>query len=70
MKQSKLALGAQVVVNDLDDATIYTVREIEGFRAGLTQTLADGSEALAGWIDIGYLQAPTKQQLLNKQKKA
>lgn len=61
IKMSELVQGLRVVVNDLTDAYLYTVEEVQGLRARLSYYA--GEEAIdAGWMDYSYLHHPTSQQ--------
>ena len=58
-------IGELVVVNNLSDATLYRVVETQGkFGVGLIDSTYTGKQSTQ-WIDICYLQQPTKQQLSN-----
>ena len=62
MKIQQFEVGMKVVVNDLPDATVYTVAEIEGFNAKLTyecggRTLSGGlGEFLGGAAYLAFSQ--------------
>jgi hypothetical protein len=54
MKKEQVKVGMKVVVNDLPDATVYTVAEVEGFNAKLTYEC--GEQTLSGgWLDVSCL---------------
>jgi hypothetical protein len=60
-------VGMKVVLNDLDDATIYTVSKVTGFRAELYYT-EHGIVYDGGVMDAGMLGMPSKVQLSNQGK--
>ncbi len=66
-----VTVGDLVAVNDLPDGQVYTVEAREGFGVQLSyETTAMGKITSAGWMDVSYLQHPTREQLANELKKA
>jgi len=61
MKIKEIAIGMNVVVNDLPDTVIYTVSDLVGRRAKLTYKSKDQT-LNAGWLDVSCLMKPTQNQ--------
>lgn len=66
-KQKKIRLrdvkvGLKVVVNDLPDTVVYTIKQVHGFTVELVYTVK-GVTIDGGWIDYGSLLVPTEEQM-------
>ena len=66
MKQNQVTVGMQVVVNDLPDTTIYTVKSIDSFIVELVYYTSDGTEYNGGQVDVSMIKKPTQKQLKGK----
>lgn len=60
MKLGTLTEGDLVVVNDLPDATLYVVLDVDGHYVQIREA---GSNYKPEWQDISILQFPTKEQM-------
>ena len=61
MNKKQVKVGMKVVVNDLPDATIYNIEELDGFVARLSYMVGD-KKVSGGCIDISCLQKPKANQ--------
>jgi hypothetical protein len=57
MQKDEVKVGMEVVVNNLPDATVYTVNKLDGWNAHLTYKVA-GRTLSGGWLDVSMLQKP------------
>ena len=55
MNPKKLSVGMRVVVNDLPDAHVYTIAQIDGFNVSLVYPLKSGAIVSGGVIDASYI---------------
>lgn len=55
MNPKKLSVGMRVVVSNDNDATVYTIAQINGFNVSLVYALANGQLANGGVIDASYI---------------
>jgi hypothetical protein len=60
MKKGILKEGDLVVMNDLIDATLYVVLEVDGFNANIREA---GTNYRAEWQDVSLMQYPTQEQM-------
>lgn len=66
--KNNYAVGDLVVVNDLDDATLWRIVDTQGkFGIGLIDATIEKKipNQQIQWLDISALKKPTKKQLLN-----
>jgi len=66
--KSKFAVGDLVVVNNLEDATLWRIVDKQGsFGIGLIDATIEKTvpNQQVQWIDIGSLKKPNTMQLLN-----
>jgi hypothetical protein len=62
MRKSSVIVGMKVVVNDLPETTIYTIKKIDGFMVDLVY-FEHGREIWGGQMDVSLIKRPTKEQL-------
>ena len=60
MKLGTLTEGDLVVMNDLPDATLFVVLDVDRFNVLIQEA---GTDYRSEWQDICYLETPTKEQL-------
>jgi hypothetical protein len=55
MNPKRLSVGMRVVVSNDNDATVYTITQINGFNVSLVYAMANGQFASGGVIDASYI---------------
>ena len=68
MKNINAKIGMEVVVNYLEDTTIYFIKELDGFRVKLFYYSENGTLCNGGYSDTSLLKKPSKKQLIFRDK--